>query len=284
MHLGTTACLRYRSRVVLASAHLEHTRRTATPSSSAPTATAAIWLRRAAPSRHPGLDPGRHLHGRWPSRSSTSARLDGRLRPRSAPRRRPLPRPSSPNARWNSPPTRLNPQTKKPIVRVTIEDAELATAVTYAARSWPSRPPIPVLAGPPVAAENGPLRVNSFAFDRSADTAVTTTVSAPRRDLELDDLFLAVGNCFDRVEISRCKRDSSRWDARLDGPQERPRRANWVSHSTRHSQQRSLSACQQLQVSLIHTLSRTHTRLALTCMILSPLTHFASPGRMCDFV
>lgn len=30
---------------------------------------------------------------------------------------------------------------------------------------------------------------------------LTATISDPRRDLELDDVFLAIGNCFGRVEI-----------------------------------------------------------------------------------
>ncbi|MER0443237.1 DNA polymerase III subunit beta [Streptomyces sp. Edi4] len=68
-------------------------------------------------------------------------------------------------------------------MKITIEQDALAAAVTYAARSLPSRPPAPVLAGLLLAAEDGQLRVSGFDYERSADTAAAATVTAPGRAL-----------------------------------------------------------------------------------------------------
>jgi len=49
-------------------------------------------------------------------------------------------------------------------VKLTVEQADLAAAVGYAARSLPGRPPIPVLAGLLLDATDDRLRVSAFDY------------------------------------------------------------------------------------------------------------------------
>lgn len=138
----------------LASAHLDHTPENRDPvilsayCNGCHLATKSRTIASPRPCSGPPPTPP------LPNSPSNSTRLESRLRPRSA-QKPPTPPPSPPNTRLNSPPTRLNSQTKTPIVKATIKYAELAATVTYAARSWPSQSPIPVLAGLPVARKNG---------------------------------------------------------------------------------------------------------------------------------
>ncbi|WP_411078351.1 DNA polymerase III subunit beta [Streptomyces sp. cmx-10-25] len=69
-------------------------------------------------------------------------------------------------------------------MKLVIDHADLAAAVGYAARTLPSRPPVPVLAGLLLdATGNERLRVRAFDYEVSADTTVPATVTKPGRAL-----------------------------------------------------------------------------------------------------
>lgn len=68
-------------------------------------------------------------------------------------------------------------------MKLTVAHADLAAAVTYAARSLPARPPAPVLAGLLLDASDGTLRVSSFDYEISADTTAPATVAENGRAL-----------------------------------------------------------------------------------------------------
>ncbi|MFM9812785.1 DNA polymerase III subunit beta [Streptomyces scabiei] len=68
-------------------------------------------------------------------------------------------------------------------MKLTVAHADLAAAVTYAARSLPARPPAPVLAGLLLDAGDGTLRVSSFDYEISADTTAPATVAENGRAL-----------------------------------------------------------------------------------------------------
>lgn len=68
-------------------------------------------------------------------------------------------------------------------MKLTVAHADLAAAVTYAARSLPARPPAPVLAGLLLDAGDGTLRVSSFDYEISADTTALATVAENGRAL-----------------------------------------------------------------------------------------------------
>ncbi|MFL4953289.1 DNA polymerase III subunit beta [Streptomyces sp. MMS24-I31] len=68
-------------------------------------------------------------------------------------------------------------------MKLTIEQAHLAAAVGYAARSLPARPPVPVLAGILLDAQEERLRLSAFDYEVSADTAVPATVTEDGRAL-----------------------------------------------------------------------------------------------------
>ncbi|MFI9176151.1 DNA polymerase III subunit beta [Streptomyces lincolnensis] len=68
-------------------------------------------------------------------------------------------------------------------MKLTVEQAHLAAAVGYTARSLPARPPVPVLAGILLDATGERLRVSAFDYEVSADTAVPATVTETGRAL-----------------------------------------------------------------------------------------------------
>lgn len=68
-------------------------------------------------------------------------------------------------------------------MKLTVEQAHLAAAVGYTARSLPARPPIPVLAGILLDAQDERLRLSAFDYEVSADTAVPATVTENGRAL-----------------------------------------------------------------------------------------------------
>ncbi|GGX56446.1 DNA polymerase III subunit beta [Streptomyces chartreusis] len=68
-------------------------------------------------------------------------------------------------------------------MKLTIDQGHLAAAVGYAGRSLPARPPVPVLAGLLLDAQEGRLGVSSFDYEVSADTAVPATVAENGRAL-----------------------------------------------------------------------------------------------------
>ncbi|MGA4980191.1 DNA polymerase III subunit beta [Streptomyces cinereoruber] len=68
-------------------------------------------------------------------------------------------------------------------MKLVIDHADLAAAVGYAARTLPSRPPDPVLAGLILDAGSEHLRVRAFDYEVSADTSVPATVTTPGRAL-----------------------------------------------------------------------------------------------------
>ncbi|MGW1596963.1 DNA polymerase III subunit beta [Streptomyces sp. NPDC002343] len=68
-------------------------------------------------------------------------------------------------------------------MKLTIDHADLAAAVSYAARSLPARPPAPVLAGLLLDATGNRLRVSAFDYEVSADTTAPATVTENGRAL-----------------------------------------------------------------------------------------------------
>ncbi|NEA46870.1 DNA polymerase III subunit beta [Streptomyces sp. SID10815] len=68
-------------------------------------------------------------------------------------------------------------------MKLTIDHADLAAAVSYAARSLPARPPIPVLAGLLLDATGDRLRVSAFDYEVSADTSAPAAVTENGRAL-----------------------------------------------------------------------------------------------------
>ncbi|MGW1364539.1 DNA polymerase III subunit beta [Streptomyces chartreusis] len=68
-------------------------------------------------------------------------------------------------------------------MKLTVEQGHLAAGVGYAARSLPARPPVPVLAGILLDAQDGKLRISSFDYEVSADTMVPATVTEAGRAL-----------------------------------------------------------------------------------------------------
>ena len=68
-------------------------------------------------------------------------------------------------------------------MKITVEHAALAAAVTYASRALPARPPVPVLAGLRLDANNGRLRVSGYDYEVSTDTSVAATVTKKGRAL-----------------------------------------------------------------------------------------------------
>ncbi|RSS67698.1 DNA polymerase III subunit beta [Streptomyces sp. WAC06128] len=68
-------------------------------------------------------------------------------------------------------------------MKLTIDHADLAAAVSYTARSLPARPPVPVLAGLLLDATGDRLRVSAFDYEISADTTAPATVTETGRAL-----------------------------------------------------------------------------------------------------
>ncbi|MFB7030947.1 MULTISPECIES: DNA polymerase III subunit beta [unclassified Streptomyces] len=68
-------------------------------------------------------------------------------------------------------------------MKLTIDHADLAAAVGYAARTLPSRPPAPVLAGLLLDAGDERLRIRAFDYEVSADTTAPATITTPGRAL-----------------------------------------------------------------------------------------------------
>ncbi|MEU9796398.1 DNA polymerase III subunit beta [Streptomyces sparsogenes] len=68
-------------------------------------------------------------------------------------------------------------------MKLTVDQADLAAAVGYTARSLPSRPPVPVLAGLLLDAADRRLRVSAFDYEVSADTSAPATVTENGRAL-----------------------------------------------------------------------------------------------------
>ncbi|OIJ95433.1 DNA polymerase III subunit beta [Streptomyces colonosanans] len=68
-------------------------------------------------------------------------------------------------------------------MKFTVEHADFAAAVNYAARSLPARPPVPVLAGLLLHADTDTLRVSGFDYEISADTTIPATVTENGRAL-----------------------------------------------------------------------------------------------------
>ncbi|MEU8480342.1 DNA polymerase III subunit beta [Streptomyces hygroscopicus] len=68
-------------------------------------------------------------------------------------------------------------------MKLTVEHADLAAAVSYAARAIPARPPAPVLAGLLLHASDSQLRVSGFNYEVSADITVPATVTENGRAL-----------------------------------------------------------------------------------------------------
>ncbi|MFE5795539.1 hypothetical protein ACFQ8C_23585 [Streptomyces sp. NPDC056503] len=67
-------------------------------------------------------------------------------------------------------------------MRLTVDHADIAAAVGYAARTLSSRPAAPVLAGPLLDATGGErLRVRVFDYGVSADTVASAAVTKPGR-------------------------------------------------------------------------------------------------------
>lgn len=64
-------------------------------------------------------------------------------------------------------------------MKATIEKAALLDAVGWAARSLPSRPSVPVLAGLKLTAAGDALTVEGFDYEVSSQTSVTATVAEP---------------------------------------------------------------------------------------------------------
>ncbi|WP_037613786.1 DNA polymerase III subunit beta [Streptomyces albus] len=68
-------------------------------------------------------------------------------------------------------------------MKLTADHTDLAAAVSYAARSLPARPPVPILAGLLLAAADGRLRVSAYDYEVSADTTAPAAVTEPGRVL-----------------------------------------------------------------------------------------------------
>jgi DNA polymerase III subunit beta len=68
-------------------------------------------------------------------------------------------------------------------VQFTVDHADLAAAVSYAAQSLPARPPVPVLAGLLLDAAEDTLRISGFDYETSTDITVAATVAEPGRAL-----------------------------------------------------------------------------------------------------
>ena len=68
-------------------------------------------------------------------------------------------------------------------MKLTIDHTAFAAAVSYAVRSLPARPPVPVLAGLLLDASSSRLRVSAFAYEISADTTAAATVTETGRAL-----------------------------------------------------------------------------------------------------
>ncbi|MGW0573001.1 DNA polymerase III subunit beta [Streptomyces tauricus] len=69
-------------------------------------------------------------------------------------------------------------------MQFTVDQTDLAAAVTYAAHSLPAKPPAPVLAGLLLAAtDDDVLRVSAFDYETSSDTTIQAAVTGPGRAL-----------------------------------------------------------------------------------------------------
>ncbi|MFH8533338.1 DNA polymerase III subunit beta [Streptomyces tendae] len=68
-------------------------------------------------------------------------------------------------------------------MKLTIDHTAFAAAVSYAVRSLPARPPVPVLAGLLLDASSSRLRVSAFDYEISADTTAAATVTETGRAL-----------------------------------------------------------------------------------------------------
>lgn len=68
-------------------------------------------------------------------------------------------------------------------MKLTIDHTAFAAAVSYAVRSLPARPPVPVLAGLLLDASSSRLRVSAFDYEISADTTAAATVFETGRAL-----------------------------------------------------------------------------------------------------
>ncbi|MFG2351951.1 DNA polymerase III subunit beta [Streptomyces phaeochromogenes] len=68
-------------------------------------------------------------------------------------------------------------------MQFTVDHADLAAAVNYAAQSLPARPPVPVLAGLLLDAAENTLRISGFDYETSTDITVAAAVAEPGRAL-----------------------------------------------------------------------------------------------------
>ncbi|MFF5638271.1 hypothetical protein [Streptomyces sp. NPDC012825] len=98
-------------------------------------------------------------------------------------------------------------------MKLVIDHADLAAAVGYAARTLPSRPSAPVLAGLLLDATGDRLRGRAFDYDVSPDTTVPATVTKPGRALVPGRLL---------ADITATRRGDVHPD--LDGTRPLPRR------------------------------------------------------------
>ncbi|MBQ0855741.1 DNA polymerase III subunit beta (plasmid) [Streptomyces sp. BH-SS-21] len=68
-------------------------------------------------------------------------------------------------------------------MQFTVDQTDLAAAVSYAAHSLPAKPPAPVLAGLLLTATKDGLRVSAFDYETSSDTTIAAAVTGPGRAL-----------------------------------------------------------------------------------------------------
>ncbi|MFH8470321.1 DNA polymerase III subunit beta [Streptomyces sp. NPDC017991] len=69
-------------------------------------------------------------------------------------------------------------------MQFTVDQSDLAAAVTYAAHSLPARPPVPVLAGLLLTAtDDDMLRISAFDYETSSDITIQAAVTVPGRAL-----------------------------------------------------------------------------------------------------
>ncbi|MCX4231741.1 DNA polymerase III subunit beta [Streptomyces ortus] len=68
-------------------------------------------------------------------------------------------------------------------MQFTVDQIDLAAAVSYAAHSLPAKPPAPVLAGLLLTATDDMLRISAFDYETSSDTTIPAAVTGPGRAL-----------------------------------------------------------------------------------------------------
>jgi DNA polymerase-3 subunit beta len=96
-----------------------------------------------------------------------------------------------------------------------IDRAALTEAVAWAARSLPTRPPVPVLGGLLLDAADGRLRISGFDYEASARIDVPATVTAPGRVLVLGRRLLDICKVLPADTEVLCALDGTRFT--LDG-------------------------------------------------------------------